>query len=132
MSARKYTLEAAIEGGSSAILRNQTAWFMDELVSCGPQGLTKADYPGLHVGDLVMRIRRALNDYSVIVTEMEPNTHGWGGEHGRYRLNAQITLKEIPSPKKKQSPDKKKPVTTASGPASNSTVQHDDANEILE
>ena len=99
MSRRQLALKASVVDGSTAILRNQTAWFMREIIKHGKSGFTKAQYPGLHVGDIVMRIRRALG-YDVVTTEMEPNSHGWGGEHGRYRLNAQIILEEITENKK--------------------------------
>lgn len=101
MSRRKQvTTEAVVVGeGLKAILTNQTSWFFDELLERGDRGLTKADYPGLHVGDIVMRIRRKLGNH-VISCVMEPNTGPWGGEHGRYRLNAEVTVRKIPSPKK--------------------------------
>ena len=101
MSRRTLATKAIVEGGATAVLRNQTAWFMGEVVKRGSRGLTKADYPGLHVGDIVMRIRRKLGE-EVIVTHMEPNTHVWGNEHGRYVLNAKVTLENLPTSKMKK------------------------------
>ena len=101
MSRQALATKATVEGGATAILRNQAAWFMGEMARHGSRGLTKADYPGLHVGDLVMRIRRKLGE-EVIVTQMEPNKHGWGGEHGRYRLNVKVTLEDMPILKKQK------------------------------
>ena len=99
MNRRRFPVMVQREGGASATLSGQTAWFIGDLKKAGSKGVTKADYPGLHVGDIVMRIRRKLGD-DVISTEMEPNTHGWGGEHGRYRLVSEITIQEITYPNK--------------------------------
>ncbi len=101
MGRRALALKAIVGGGYTAILRNQTAWFLLELAKAGSRGITKADYPGLHVGDIVMRIRRALG-YETITCEMEPSRGAWGGEHGRYKLNADVTLIEIVEPKKRR------------------------------
>lgn len=102
MGRQTLALKAIVKDGCTAVLRNQTAWFMEELVNAGSRGITKADYPGLHVGDIVMRIRRTLG-YETITCEMEPNSGAWGGEHGRYKLNADITLRDLGKPKKLRS-----------------------------
>ena len=123
MTRKALATRVTVEGGSTAVLRNQTAWFMGEIVRLGSKGLTKADYPGLHVGDVVMRIRRKLGE-EVIVTLMEPNKHGWGGDHGRYKLNAKVTLENIPIKKRK------KPIPTVTGQALNSNANGENA-EVL-
>lgn len=112
MGRRALALKAIVKDGCTAVLTNQTAWFMRELVHAGSRGITKADYPGLHVGDIVMRIRRTLG-YETIICEMEPNSGAWGGEHGRYSLNADITLKAIARPKQRR------PATAATVQTSN-------------
>lgn len=123
MSRPRLATKAIVEGGTTAVLRNQTAWFLGEIVRHGSRGLTKADYPGLHVGDIVMRIRRKLGE-EVIVTLMEPNKHGWGGEHGRYKLNAKVTLENIPIK------ERKKPAGVETKRAFNSNANGENA-EVL-
>ena len=90
-------VEVRHESGAKQVLLYQTAWFLQELQEAGERGITKADYPGLHVGDIVMRLRRRGIQ---IVCVMEPNTGVWGGDHGRYTLTSKVTLKEVPIPKK--------------------------------
>ena len=48
-----------------------------------------------------MRIRHKLGE-EIIVTQMEPNKHAWGGKHGRYKLNDKVSLENIPIPKKRK------------------------------
>lgn len=101
MARKRLKIEVVVDDGRKSMLTNQAANFIRELKQVGSKGITKADYPGLHVGDIVMRIRRKLGD-DIILCEMEPNTGPWGGEHGRYRLNAKISIKEVPYPEKKK------------------------------
>ena len=106
-------VEVRHESGAKQVLLYQTAWFLQELQEAGERGITKADYPGLHVGDIVMRLRRRGIQITCV---MEPNNGAFGGDHGRYTLMSKITLKEVPIPKKT------KPATAATVLASNSNT----------
>jgi len=116
MAARvKKAVEVRHESGATQVLFYQAAWFLQELQEAGERGVTKADYPGLHVGDIVMRLRNA----GIAITyEMEPNTGAFGGNHGRYKLISKVNITEIPIP------SKMKPATAATVLVSNSNTSH--------
>lgn len=101
-------LEIKIEGANAPIiLVNRQADFL-KILKDRPQGITKAEFSGgIHLGDIVMRLRRKGFN---IVTHMEPNTGSYGGEHGRYKLMDKVEIKNLPvTPKAK----KRKPAITA-------------------
>jgi hypothetical protein len=76
-------------------LPKRAAWFLDELVKAGAAGVTTIDYPGVRVGDCILKLRRAGVD---VQTVYEPHDGEFAGRHGRYVLRSRVELVDGPSP----------------------------------
>jgi hypothetical protein len=67
----------------------RVAWFLGELVKAGPAGVTTIDYPGVRVGDCILKLRKAGIDVQTIY---EPHDGEFAGRHGRYVLRSRVEL----------------------------------------
>ncbi len=63
---------------------------VERLLAAGPRGITKADWPGAHVGDYADKLRDTFGD-GFIITTFEPNADGHG-RHGRYTLGGKVKI----------------------------------------
>jgi hypothetical protein len=85
-------------------LPKRAAWFLDELLKAGATGCTTIDYPGVRVGDCILKLRKAGVD---VQTLYEPHDGEFPGRHGRYILRSRVEIiSEDPAPHMRQpSPD---------------------------
>jgi hypothetical protein len=70
-------------------LPKRAAWFLDELLKAGAAGVTTIDYPGVRVGDCILKLRKAGVD---VQTVYEPHDGEFPGRHGRYILRSSVEL----------------------------------------
>jgi hypothetical protein len=70
-------------------LPKRATWFLDELVKAGTAGVTTIDYPGVRVGDCILKLRKAGVDVQTIY---EPHDGEFAGRHGRYILRSRVEL----------------------------------------
>lgn len=63
------------------------AWFLEELVRAGPDGVTTIAYPGVRVGDCILKLRKAGVNVETIY---EPHGGQFRGRHGRYVLRSKV------------------------------------------
>jgi hypothetical protein len=70
-------------------LPKRAAWFLEELVKAGAAGVTTIDYPGVRVGDCILKLRKAGVDVQTIY---EPHDGEFAGRHGRYILLSRVEL----------------------------------------
>ena len=62
-------------------------FLLAELYQAGSEGLTKISFPGVNVGDAVLKLRRAGVD---IETVHEQHGGEFAGHHGRYVLRSKV------------------------------------------
>jgi hypothetical protein len=68
-------------------LTKRAAFFLEELLAAGSEGITTIDYPGVRVGDAIHKLRKAGVQ---IETQYEQHRGEFGGCHGRYVLRSRI------------------------------------------
>jgi hypothetical protein len=68
-------------------LTKRAAWVLDELLAAGPAGISKISYPGVNVGDAILKCRKAGVH---IETEYEQHRGEFAGHHGRYILRSKV------------------------------------------
>jgi hypothetical protein len=67
----------------------RAAWFLEERVKASAAGVTTIDYPGVRVGDCILKLRKAGVDVQTIY---EPHEGEFAGRHGRYVLRSRVEL----------------------------------------
>jgi hypothetical protein len=99
MSATRYAIERAPAGVADLLdmmapalmplpkLTKRATWALDELIAAGPAGISKIDFPGVNLGDAVLKCRKA-----GVVIETLHEAHGgeFAGHHGRYVLRSRV------------------------------------------
>jgi hypothetical protein len=68
-------------------LTKRATWALDELIAAGPAGISKIDYPGVNLGDAVLKCRKA---GVLIQTLHEPHGGEFAGHHARYVLRSRV------------------------------------------
>lgn len=86
------------------LLPKRAMWFLGELVKVGAAGVTTIDYPGVRVGDCILKLRKAGVDVQTIY---EPHDGEFPGRHGRYILRSRVELlaDDPPPSSRHSSPD---------------------------
>lgn len=77
------------------VLPKRAEWFLSELVKAFPEGVTTIAYPGVRIGDCILKLRKAGVD---VRTVYEPHAGEFRGRHGRYFLRSRVErLPSMPS-----------------------------------
>ena len=84
----------------------RAAWFLDELVKAAPAGVTTITYPGVRVGDCILKLRKAGVDVQTIY---EPHAGEFAGRHGRYLLRSRVELISDAPPRRGRQPSQDLP-----------------------
>jgi hypothetical protein len=93
----KYTLrreDAPLLSARPIVVPKRAAWFLDELVKAGTQGVTTINYPGVRIGDCVLKLRKAGVN---VQTLYELHSGEFAGRHGRYILRSNVQRLSAPA-----------------------------------
>lgn len=88
-------INADITNAEPFVLRGKSAAILNQLVLAGPKGITP-----LELQTWTTRMANMIGDYRNkygldIETVMEPNTGRFGGQHGRYILNSNVSVQNV-------------------------------------
>jgi hypothetical protein len=77
--------------GQELALKGRLAWCVATLIEVGPQGFTTIERPAPRTSDYIFQLR---GKGLPIITEDEKHAGPYAGTHGRYKLNAPVSIVE--------------------------------------
>jgi hypothetical protein len=79
--------EDLLSGPTPINVPKRAAWFLEEVVKAGPEGVTAIEFPGVRIGDCILKLRKVGVE---IETIYEPHGGEFRGRHGRYVLRSRV------------------------------------------
>lgn len=80
------------DGRRTLHLKNRQGWALCKLASAGPVGITTIDHPAPRLSAYVHSLR---GHGFCIETEMEPHEGQYRGQHARYRLQQDVSIRVL-------------------------------------
>ena len=77
--------------GQKLVLTGRLAWCLATLIEVGQHGFTSVERPAPRTSDYIFQLR---GKGLPIITEDEKHTGPYAGTHGRYKLNAPVSVVE--------------------------------------